>query len=115
MLGLTDLEAEARTIGRERFLGRYPSPSLVLKTPSSSAALPSVTTPQAIKLPGRKESGPLLALPLSPPSHPNPGASDAGAIVLFVKKSERNPFANMITIGRARNNDLTLEIALVSK
>ncbi|MGE0710966.1 MAG: FHA domain-containing protein [Planctomycetota bacterium] len=35
--------------------------------------------------------------------------------VVPVRKSERNPFAGLITIGRARNNDLRLRSARISK
>lgn len=37
------------------------------------------------------------------------------ALVIPVQKSDRNPFADSITIGRARNNDLVIEHAQVSK
>lgn len=37
------------------------------------------------------------------------------AVVIPVQKSDRNPFADTITIGRARNNDLVIEHSQVSK
>ena len=39
----------------------------------------------------------------------------ANALVLPVSKSSRNPFSNLITLGRARNNDLILSSPSVSK
>jgi hypothetical protein len=35
--------------------------------------------------------------------------------VLFLAKSERNPFSDMVTVGRAANNDVVLQAPTVSK
>jgi len=41
--------------------------------------------------------------------------SDADPELIFVTKSKRNPFAQMITVGRSANNDILLDDKAVSK
>ena len=50
------------------------------------------------------------------PDHPPPGTELRGsAPVVFLEKSKRNPFASMITIGRAPNNDVCVPLPTISK
>lgn len=47
----------------------------------------------------------------TPPS----GSSTADPEVIFVSKTNRNPFKQMITVGRSKNNDIILDDKAVSK
>jgi len=39
----------------------------------------------------------------------------AKSAVVFLKKTERSPFPNMVTLGRARNNDVVVPLRTISK
>ncbi|RMG10686.1 MAG: FHA domain-containing protein [Planctomycetota bacterium] len=105
---------EAVGLGEEAYLAEHPEPVLVLE-PVGKARRGGVTTP----VEGHKvrEAESTVADVVAAPQtfrlatdvvHPE-------ARVVWLKKSERNPFAGMITLGRAENNDLVLLPSAVSK
>jgi hypothetical protein len=51
----------------------------------------------------------------SPAPPPTPRSAEADAVVVFLTKTNRNPFAGMITVGRTRNNDICLPLGSISK
>jgi hypothetical protein len=48
-------------------------------------------------------------------AHPPTGGGNAVGEVIVVAKSDRNPFVGIITVGRAKNNDIILAAPSVSK
>ncbi len=96
----------ARDLGRvggdlSDFVARHPAPALLLP-----------------RSPARRERAGLAVqtlLDLDPQAPGTSTADLADAEVLFVEKSGRNPFATMITLGRASNNDLIVPAQTVSK
>jgi hypothetical protein len=120
MRPLTQLAAEARSLGREKFLARYAHPFLVLSTPTPDETptfTPTTPAPIAIPPMAMLETTDGEEIPAIPaPTLPGvPSPVDPGALAFPVTKSDRNPFAHMITIGRARNNDIIIEAQFVSK
>jgi hypothetical protein len=117
MLSLSQLARDARGLDRPTFIARFCEPALVLCVPSGLRAdeghidtpHPEDDDPAATHLSPQSES-PFANLPA-----PTPTPSDEGAIVYWLKKTGRNPFSTMITIGRARNNDIVIETPTVSK
>ena len=109
----------------EGFLARNPTPALVVdplgvsrgggvETPSSSLPkqTPRELTSSALGG-GTEVLGPLhsaqqLARMAS-------ALIDVNATVYWLKKSDRNPFGSLITVGRASNNDVVINHTTVSK
>lgn len=92
-----------------------PDPVLVV-SPPGGAARGVDTPPEGIALP-RSEETSALGEPVAPPEQiarlrRGPGPD---ALIKPVTKSDRNPFAGVITIGRAANNDVAIESPQVSK
>lgn len=118
------LARETAKLDEAGFVARHPLPALVFLNHLPSAALARVDTPSdGTRIPRPQDFG-TAAYPLTPDSlletqesEPVGSAPDTLGIseVFFIEKSSRNPFENMITIGRAPNNDVCLPLATVSK
>lgn len=98
------------------FLSAYRTPALVFETRSSAGAPSAVDTPSKPFAQGVSSSTEVLA-PLQAAQQLTRIADlvDPAAQVAFLDKSERNPFGGLITLGRARNNDIVLAVPSVSK
>lgn len=114
-----------RTHGERGLRERVDGAALVLGT--HTAGQPLFDTPTA----GRPT--PSATLTMKTPPAPTPGgrdtergrpaarpprefdATDPSHLVLPLVKSDRNPFAGMLTVGRAKNNDLIIASPQVSK
>jgi len=126
-----NLEELARTTAKldePSFIKAHPAPALVF---IGSAAIPAeglnVDTPSDgvnVKAFSRTSTMKVTdAFPvfdpkiLEGPTGPAAAAKNAhgSAQVVFLTKTARNPFASMITVGRATNNDVCLELPTVSK
>lgn len=96
-------EEEARALGREAFLARYRAPFLIVYDP-----LPELEGDEAAI-----ETGKFAALR---EKRPTPKKPASGSLVMALVKSPKlgNLFPGMITVGRARNNDLVLPSREVS-
>jgi hypothetical protein len=95
---LVDLAPSRGAVDRDELLSRLPAPALVVPrlVASSKLAIKTIVDLDEARL--------------------DPRARDLSqAEVLFLVKSTRNPFATMITVGRATNNDVILAAATVSK
>lgn len=116
--GFTTLQDLAREAENEAaFLARHKSPALVFETRAQGSGSPSgVDTPSSPFAQGVSSSTEVLA-PLAAAQQLTRIADlvDPGAQVAFLDKSERNPFGGLITLGRARNNDVVLSVPSVSK
>lgn len=116
------------------FVSKFPEPALVLASPALDSETKKVDTPSTglptEKAFGRTSSFDAGAYRVPPKSlsetheddSPTPRATPGKAFellgkseVLFVKKTERNPFQNMVTLGRAQNNDVIVPLSTVSK
>lgn len=113
------------------FRTRYPAPALVfLATQATPGSEPKIDTPtrgtdldQAFRATGVLEAGayPILARQgLLSETHRDELASHVAQVtgnfsVVFLGKSGRNPFNNMVTVGRAPNNDVPVPLRTVSK
>jgi hypothetical protein len=118
------------------FLAKYPCPALILAssdegstsvavdTPTAGVDLGKLARPTSVSGAGWSFTDralaqthevdsptPRQALPSSQPSVDFGGSSR----VIFLAKSARNPFDHMLTLGRAANNDIVLELLSVSK
>jgi hypothetical protein len=85
-------------VNKTELLSRLPAPALVVPRLGNSQK-------QAIK----------TIVDLDESSRVERDRDLSHADVLFLVKSARNPFATMITVGRAKNNDVVLPTATVSK
>lgn len=97
---LVDLAPSSTAVNKKELLARLPAPALVVPRIASgqkSAIKTIVDLEESTRAEARRQRD---------LSH---------ADVLFLVKSPRNPFATMITVGRAKNNDVVLPTATVSK
>lgn len=111
----------------EGFLARNPTPALVVdplgvsrgggvETPSSS--LPKHTPRDVHAGDGELSGGTEVLGPLQSAQQLARMASaliDVNATVYWLRKSDRNPFGSLITVGRAPNNDVVINHTTVSK
>ncbi|MBI3726634.1 FHA domain-containing protein [bacterium] len=124
--GAMTLDSLCRAVVSETaktFMERHPSPALVFLSAFEPADAARVDTPgtgdfpiQGFKPPAAG-SGPTPLMDRVPErKDKEPGfAFVGGSDVLFLAKTKRNPFADMITIGRAPNNDVWLPVGSISK
>jgi hypothetical protein len=104
-----DWRAVVAARGREAFVAAYPHPFLL--------ALSGLEAPQGPARTIRMEGGPELINAIIAERRrmkTEGGARDRGPVVLPVRKV-KTTFPSMITVGRARNNDIVVSDALVSK
>ncbi|MBI3725727.1 FHA domain-containing protein [bacterium] len=101
-ISIEDLRREAQNLGREQFLAKQTSPFLVLDQ------IPGADDNETFGTVDGRASAKRRPIELGAPS-PRTRA------VVVKKRDGANDFANMITIGRASNNDIALEVASVSK
>ena len=112
---LADLARAATTLSIEAFRSSHPEPVLVVLAPKKAKAQPATTTARSPKTQRiTLEDTGHLALPTVAAFRPNVPL-DADATVIPLKKTNRNPFASMITLGRANNNDVLFPFNSVSK
>jgi hypothetical protein len=111
---LAALAALLDAIGAEALLDRIgDSPSLVVRAHDSSGQLAVSTPPEGVHhagvtdLPADTIGGGVRS--------PYAALSEGSGIIVPVVKSDRNPFAGTITVGRATNNDIILLSSAVSK
>lgn len=84
----------------------FDTPAAGRPTPASTLVLDGAEAARAPTITER-------ARPKQPALELDP--TDPGHLVLPLIKSDRNPFAQMLTVGRAKNNDLILASPQVSK
>jgi hypothetical protein len=104
LLTIEELRKEGQGLGRERFLAKHTSPFLVLDALGDDRDAEGFATVgggnRRPRAPGVRKGD--MPLP----------RTRAAAIQ---KREGANDFANMITVGRAGNNDILLEVSSVSK
>jgi pSer/pThr/pTyr-binding forkhead associated (FHA) protein len=112
---LTDLAREAKGLDLNKFTARYPRAALLLPNQGSRDVREGKIDTPSQESEGA-ETAVSMAAPLMPTAIKTPSPEDDdGTVVFFLTKTDRNPFSTMITIGRAKNNDIVLEIPTVSK
>jgi hypothetical protein len=99
-----ELRKEGQGLGREQFLAQHPDPFLVLDQLGDD---PEAEAFQTVGSGNRRVRAPHVMKG----DAPLPRATAA----IIKKREGANDFANMITIGRAGNNDIMLEVSSVSK
>lgn len=104
LLTVDDLRKEGQGLGRDQFLAKHQAPFLVLDQLGEDPDAEAFATVGS----GNKR---LRAPTLWKGEPPLPRARAA----VIKKRDGANDFANMITIGRAGNNDIMLEVSSVSK
>src|SRR5579883_107672 len=133
MTSIERLAKLATDLGETPFAELFPHPALVfgatfvdpetgrVETPSSC-----FSTSHSLEKKVRLESRTQVVMPLvkdleEGPTPPSPSSlstapkAEGLAEVVFLEKTDRNPFAHMITVGRAMNNDVVLADSTVSK
>jgi hypothetical protein len=101
----------ARTASLKEFAAAFPQPALrITVTPKTTPAGSPTPVEKSIK----------KTLTSEDETHDTRRDSDTGALtyertVAFLKKRPRNPFPQMISIGRALNNDIVFLLETVSK
>lgn len=100
---IDELRREGERGGREAFLARHPHPFLVLDSLGGDNDAELFATVGGQKSPPRAV--------IRDGQVPNPRARAA----VVEKRKGANAFDNMVTIGRAGNNDVALEVSSVSK
>lgn len=101
------------------FAAKYPQPALLVE-PHAGDKSGGVDTPnRAIHTPSSRptETGTEVMNALEAARHMTrmSEAVHPEARVEWLKKTDRNPFGALITVGRARNNDIVIEHTTVSK
>lgn len=117
------------TLGDEGgFLDRHPYPALVLEPKGASSDSAGIDTgrwklgaahEETRPIPPDEEEGDATCV-LAPTASKQVFSAptdlvDPRATVAWLVKSDRNPFAALITLGRARNNDIVLDDGSISK
>jgi len=111
---IADLLTEGLT-DEPTFLERHPAPALVFD-PSPDAEGTAVDTPSGGEPSARDTSTEVMgALQAAQQLSRISEVVDRAARVAWLEKSERNPFGSLITLGRAKNNDVVVKHATVSK
>lgn len=102
-----DWRALAAARSREEFAAQYPFPFLL--------ALSGIDAPQKPARTMRMAGGPeMMAAIMAERRRLMTAAADKGPVVLPIRKVQET-FPSMITVGRAKNNDVIVSDALVSK
>lgn len=103
-LPLREFAAAHAGMTRKDFLQRHPYPFLVVEKESGGGTRDFHTVdPDTAENAKRTQPG-------------MPAATEYGeGVVHAVEKSDRNSFANMVTLGRSSNNDIVIEHRSVSK
>lgn len=104
MIEVEALRREAETVTREEFLARYPRLYLVVMQSRDEEAPIGFRT-----LVGRREELEASAQP------DEPHGSGGLHAVLVLEKASGNPYPHQISVGRARNCDVVVRHASVSK
>lgn len=111
-----ELLSLSRKLGPREFLATYPRPALLLEP--FSAARSGIDTPSRGTPTFRsgESSTEILAADVAAAIMDSLGkAVDPDAQVGWLVKSDRNPFGALLTVGRARNNDVIVEHPTISK
>src|SRR5512142_1690299 len=102
-----DWRAAVAARGKEAFVAAFPNPFLL--------ALSGLEAPQGPARTIRMEGGPeLINAIMAERRRMKAEGRDKGPVVLPVRKVQTT-FPSMITVGRAKNNDIVVPDALVSK
>ena len=104
---------EVGTAGAE-FLARHPEPAMILE-PFGERSAQSIDTPSGADPAAfaRTTTGAVASPQMFAGSSGNMVHPDAR--VVWLVKSDRNPFAGLVTLGRAKNNDIVLPHPSISK
>lgn len=110
---LKALVALATQLDEKAFVERHPNPGLVIKKKGKLATEDQFDS----ELDWRTRTKKGLYAQKAAAGSPVPGRKDPLAKLSFaaLAKSQRNPFAGMITVGRTPNNDVVLTFSSVSK
>jgi hypothetical protein len=127
-VNLEELARTTSTLDESSFKKKYPSPALVFLGSSVVAAEGlNVDTPSnGHKVARFSKTNSMKVTDAFPAFDPNAQTRESreatvaketfgAAAVIFLAKTDRNPFASMITVGRATNNDVCLPLQTVSK
>lgn len=116
---LKTLARQAKGLDQRVFCARFPSPVLVLQRPGAlglSESRVDTPPPGGVGPDGSTTTAVASGRPLMDISLTTPSPDDEDdSLVHFVRKTDRNPFTGMITIGRARNNDIVIGLPTISK
>jgi hypothetical protein len=103
LITVEELTKQARGLGRARFIQQNPHPFIVLEWLGTGT--------DELEMFSTADGGQLSPFAANRPGPPSPRAK----VGVLVKRTGANEFANMITIGRAGNNDVPIEVSSVSK
>ena len=104
-LKLDALMAEAQDLDLAGFSARHPEPALLF--PASYGV--------GVDLSSSRVDTPTGGMKLAFGKKRRDHEDKPCPVVFFLVKTTRNPFANMITVGRTSNNDISLPLSSVSK
>jgi hypothetical protein len=106
-VNLATLLAIVQSIDQKTFVDRFPHPMLVVRKGGNDPG----AAPFEKELDWKVTKASPFATATGLPRGPKPTVSSVEPLV----KTNRNPFAGMITVGRAPNNDVCLPVGSVSK
>ncbi len=113
-MNLTALIAYAKQVDEATFLREHPHPQLVIKRRTKEEDL-GFDTELDWRTKTKKNLYSGGAASRSAPKPPSNRSQLKQALCEPLVKSKRNPYAGMITVGRAPNNDVCIPIGSVSK
>src|SRR4051812_7669194 len=113
-LTVSELAKLTANLDEPSFVARYPLPALIVATLAAQQKWAETPTSGLKTETSLDRTSTFRVLPKSltetSEDEDEPTAAPLGlgakSDVLFLLKSDRNPFANMVTLGRAPNNDL---------
>jgi hypothetical protein len=110
---LAQLLEEATTLAKSQFTARYPHSFLLCET---NTVVPTAPTRLELISPATAVAAPTFKKPAAAqPSREVIIGRPNGFAALAIVKSDRNPWADRILVGRAKNNDIVLFNQSVSK
>lgn len=110
---LAQLLVDVTSVAKAQFTAKYPHPFLLCETNKVVSTAPSrielVSPATAMAIPTFKKA------PSTPPTRESIVGRPNAFAALAVVKSDRNPWADRVLVGRAKNNDIVLFNQSVSK
>ena len=106
-----DMRAEALTLNREAFLARYPTPVLWVTPPPGTAGVSAQESSPVDPVESYRRT---ILQDDSLEADPAAAAAYLDRVAPLDKRPN-NPFPNMISVGRAGNNDVVIALGSISK
>lgn len=112
---MEELAFGTSSMDEKDFIKAYPHPVLLFEPYKIEPTSPDIDTPERSEIKWQKTDKVCFKTLLDFQPLPSTDVNTEEESLVFLTKTSRNPFSNMITVGRAGNNDIILPIPTISK